>query len=237
MARLNKIVVLITGDPAANVADVRGDYGEIIQTACGAAWDGPYQPVDARNEALPRLSAADAVIISGSSANIHKHERWMARSEAWLRDAIDVGAPVLGLCFGHQLLASALGGKVESNPRGREIGTKLVTRLGDDPLLLDMGGEFTANQCHSDTVTELPPGTAVLARSQHDEHQCLRFNPRCYGVQFHPEFDGDLIRRFIDARSEAMIEEGLDPAASRREADDTPTAKKVLHNFIRMFNT
>lgn len=237
MARPNKVVILITGDPVDDVRETDGDYGAIIQRALGDAWQGPCQAVDARNEALPRLDAEDAVVISGSSANVHERAPWMKRSEAWLREVVSVGTPVLGLCFGHQLLAQALQGEVAPNPRGREIGTVTVERLVDDPLLAGLDRSFTVNACHVDTVARLPKGAAVLARSPIDDHQALRFGPRCYGVQFHPEFDGGLIRKFIDARSAAMIDEGLDPAAALRAAEDTPLAQRVLHNFIRLISS
>ena len=234
MARPNKIVILIAGDPADSVQQTHGGYGQIITAAVGQAWAGAYEVVDARGEALPALDPADAVIISGSAANSHHHEPWMTRSEAWLADAIHRGTAVLGLCFGHQLLAQALGGEVAPNPRGREVGTVTVERLDDDPVFDGVDSTFAANTCHLDTVVRLPEGAAVLARSSGDDYQCIRFGPRCYGVQFHPEFDGELIRMFIEARSEAMRAEGLDPVATRSTATDTPLAQRVLHNFVRL---
>lgn len=234
MARPNKIVILIAGDPADNVQKTHGDYSRIIVGAVGDAWDGAYEVVDARGDALPALAPNDAVIISGSAANSHHREPWMLRSEAWLADAVHRGTAVLGLCFGHQLLAQALGGEVAPNPRGREVGTVDVDRLDDDPVFEGVGTTFAANTCHLDTVVRLPAGATVLARSRGDDHQCIRFTPRCYGVQFHPEFDGELIRMFIEARSEAMRAEGLDPVTTRETATDTPLSRRVLHNFVRL---
>lgn len=237
MARPNKVVILITGDPVEDVRAESGDYGAIIERALGDAWSGPYLAVDARDQALPRLDERDAVVISGSSANVHERAPWMKRSEAWLRELVGGGTPVLGLCFGHQLLAQALHGEVAPNPRGREIGTVTVERIMDDPLFDGLEDAFTANSCHVDTVSRLPPDATVLARSAGDDHQALRFAPRCYGVQFHPEFDGPLIKKFIRARSEAMVEEGLDPEATHRAATDTPLAQAVLANFIRLISS
>lgn len=233
MTRPDKIVILVTGDPTDNVRSSRGDYAKIIADAIGDGWTGTYAAVDARTRALPALAAHDAVIISGSSANVHHREPWMASTEAWLADAVHRGTAVLGLCFGHQLLAQALGGEVAPNPRGREIGTVAVERIADDPVFEGIERSFTANACHVDTVTRVPEGAVVLARSAGDAHQSVRFSPRSLGVQFHPEFDGELIRGFIDARSDAMLAEGLDPQGTRAAATDTPAARRVMLNFLR----
>ncbi len=232
MARPNKIVLVITGDPTDNVRQRRGDYAAIIAEAVGGAHDGPYVAVDARTGPLPPLSADDVVIISGSSANVHQREPWMTTTEAWLREAVGRGTAALGLCFGHQLLAQALGGEVMPNPRGREIGTVTIERVADDPLFEGLEPRFAANACHVDTVSRLPSGAVVLARSERDPHQTLKFTPRCYGVQFHPEFDGEVIRGFIEARSDAMRSEGLDPDAAHAAAEDTPAARRLIENFL-----
>ena len=96
-----------------------------------------------------------------------------------------------------------------------------------------MGRVFTANACHSDTVAALPLDAEVLARSAVDDHQVLRFGRRSWGVQFHPEFDGEVTRQYLDARAEAVVSEGLDLAVLQRRAKDTPDARVVFRNFVR----
>ena len=233
MAALDTIVILVTGDPVDSVAATRGDYAKIIGEAIGDAWTGPYRALDARTDDLPSLSDGDALIISGSSANVHAREPWMVRTEGWLAREVQRETPVLGLCFGHQLIAQALGGHISVNPRGREIGTVMVETIEDDPLLTAVPSPFAANACHSDTVSRLPDGARVLARSPGDPHQAIRFSERCYGVQFHPELDGDVTRQFIKARSDAMHAEGLDPAEAHARTTDTPHARSLLAAFVK----
>jgi GMP synthase (glutamine-hydrolysing) len=156
----------------------------------------------------------------------------MLRTEACLRDWVARDVPILGLCFGHQILAQALGGEVQPNPRGREMSTVTVERTGDDPIFEGVAHRFAANACHVDTVARLPTGARVLARSELDPHQCLRFAPRCYGVQFHPEFDGEVMRGYVSARADILATEGKDPAALGARAIDTPESAKVLANFL-----
>lgn len=233
MAPPNKIVVVVTGDPVPAVFARHGDYADMMKTAIGEAWDGPYAVVDARTEALGADLDGAALVITGSAANVHTREDWMLRTEERLRQLHEEGTPMLGVCFGHQLLAQALGGQVGPNPRGREVSTVVVEPLRGDPLLEGLGAPFTANACHSDTVEKLPLSTTIVARSTGDPHQVLRFGPRSWGVQFHPEFDGEVMRQFLEARAEAIVAEGLDLSELQRLAKDTPDARAVFGNFLR----
>ncbi len=112
------------------------------------------------------------------------------------------------------------------------MGTVTIERLGDSALLAGLGPEFTVNACHTDTVCELPPGAAVLARSALDPHQCARFTERCFGVQFHPELDGDKMRAFVDARAPLLVGEGLSPETIRASARDPPSGTHILRSFV-----
>lgn len=225
-----KIVVVITGDPVPEVRQQRGDFGDIFAAAIGSHTPG-FRSIDARTEAL-EVADDEIVMITGSSANVHKREPWMLRSEEALRGIVARDIPTFGICFGHQLLAQALGGDVQTNPRGREISTVEVTRSGDDPLVDFLPSSFLANACHRDTVTKLPPGTEVLGHSPLDPHQVLRFTPRCYGVQFHPEWDDFIMRAYLAGRRDAMLEEGIDADERASVAQDTPQAMALFKSFL-----
>lgn len=227
------LVVLKTGEPVANVAAERGQFADMIRATLGAAWTGDLAVVDVRDERPPDPASAAAFVITGSAANVPTREPWMLRTEAWLRDAVRAGAPTFGICFGHQILAQALGGEVQRNPRGREIGTVHIERLADDPLFEGIPERFEANATHVDSVVRLPPDAVVLARSSLDDRQAVRFGPRCYGVQFHPEIDAWIMRGYIEARREILTSEGFpvsDLLGGVREAE---LARRTLTNFIR----
>jgi GMP synthase (glutamine-hydrolysing) len=226
------IVLAVTGDPVPEVLSARGGFDRIFAEALGDHPAG-YLTIDVRALPLDGPSPT-AIILSGSSSHVHDREPWMIRTEAALRSHIARGVPVLGVCFGHQLLAQALGGEVRPNPWGREISTVAIDRLGDDPLLEGLSPRFSANACHSDTVVRLPAGATVLGRNAADPHQIVRFAPRAWGVQFHPEFDGAIMRGFLRARREAMLAEGLDADALEARASDTPEARTLLTRFLRM---
>ncbi|HEY3496339.1 MAG TPA: hypothetical protein VGK73_16680, partial [Polyangiaceae bacterium] len=89
-----------------------------------------------------------------------------------------------------------------------------------------------ANMSHRDSATLLPPGARVLARTRLEPHAAVRFLPRAWGVQFHPEFDADVMRGYIDARRGVLAEEGIDPSALA--AEDAPFASALLQRFVEL---
>jgi GMP synthase (glutamine-hydrolysing) len=227
------IVILKTGEPVPSVLASRGEFADLIVESIGDAWQGPYEVVDVRTEPLPLPDAAAAFVITGSAANVPNREPWMLRAEAWLREVVQVGTPTLGLCFGHQILAQALGGEVRMNPRGREIGTIRIDRLADDALFDGVPGGFDASVTHVDTVARLPPGAVPLARSEREEFQAIRFSRTCYGVQFHPEMDGGVLRGYIETRREILAGEGFDVEAMLKAVNDGELGRRTLQNFVR----
>ncbi|MBM4376794.1 MAG: glutamine amidotransferase [Deltaproteobacteria bacterium] len=232
---MKRLLVVVTGEPAEPVAARHGDFVRILERALGPRFERSVRVLDARREALGGAAQnADGLVITGSAAHVHEREPWVVATEEWLAREVGDGRPVLGLCFGHQLLASALGGEVTSNPRGREMGTVTLERLADDPILAGIPPRFSANTCHQDTVARLPEGARTLARSELDDHQCVRFREGSYGVQFHPEFDRAIMRGYVEARRDALREERRDVEQLLGDACDTPDAARVLANFLAL---
>ena len=230
------ILILRTGETTPGVAATRGQFRELIATAIGDAFAGPYEEADPRTDApLPDSRGFAAVIITGSAASVADREPWVLRAEAWLREVVAAGTPTLGICFGHQLLAQALGGEVQRNPRGREIGTVEVERVGDDPLLEGLGSRFHVNATHVDTAVRLPPGAVRLARAALEDSHLVRFGERCYGMQYHPEVDRYIMLSYLEQRGAILAEEGFDVPAMRSAATDAPEGRGTLVAFIRRF--
>jgi len=139
---------------------------------------------------------------------------------------------VFGICFGHQLLGQALGGRVERNPRGREIGTVKLERRAADPLFESLAEPLTVNMTHVDSIVALPPGATVIARTERDPHAAVRFGEVCWGVQFHPEIEREVMADYVEGRSEAIEREGLDLGRIRTELGDGETGREVLRRFL-----
>ena len=224
-----------TGEPVPKIAEKRGQFADLIAGSIGPMFTGDYAIVDVRAEEPPSPRSADAIVITGSPANVPTREGWMLRTEAWLREVVAVGTPVFGICFGHQILAQALGGEVQKNPRGREIGTVDVDQTESDPIFDGLPPRFTANATHIDTVVRLPPGAVGLARSPLEDYHAIRFTPTCYGVQFHPEIDAEVMRGYVETRREILASEGFDVDAMLAAVGEGDPGRRTLRNFVARF--
>ncbi len=186
---------------------------------------------------LPGLAEVAGIVVTGSPAMVTDRAPWSEASAAYLREACRQDIPILGICYGHQLLAHALGGHVDDNPQGREIGTaqiRLTPQAAADPLFAGLPEHFDAHTTHSQTVLSLPPGSVRLASSARDGNQGYRAGGRAWGVQFHPEFDALIMRTYIATRSPALEQEGFDVAALTQAVADTPVASSLLQRFVQI---
>lgn len=187
-----------------------------------------------RGQTLPKPGSVAGVVVTGSAAMVSERVDWSETTADWLAVAVGQGVPVLGVCYGHQLLAHALGGRVGPNPRGRQIGTvqAQLTRDGqDDRLVGHLPAAFAAQTSHLESVLKLPRGAVRLASSPRDDNFALRFAENAWGVQFHPEFSAPVMREYIHHRSEALHQEGLQPAQLLQQVTDTPQVRSVLPGF------
>jgi len=191
-----------------------------------------------RHEELPQIESAKspaAVLITGSPAMVSHRLDWSERTAAWLADAHAAGWPMLGVCYGHQLLAHALGGQVGPNPAGRNMGRVRVQFSDDQDQLTGSflpAAEF--NVSHVETVLQPPRGARVIASADHDAFHALHFGGRSWGVQFHPEFDRAIMQAYIEARADVLREEGQNPKALHHGLGDNADGERLLRRFARI---
>ncbi len=235
MAESKPILVLKTGEALPPVKAACGDFEQWIAKGLLRRLAPGEVEVAAvyLGDPLPSPDRISGVVITGSVAMVSAREPWSERAAAWLAEVVERDAvPALGLCYGHQLLAHALGGEVGPNPNGREMGTVEV-HLASDPPLFE-SGVFLGQTSHLEAVLRPPRGAQVLARTALDPHSVLRYGPRQWGTQFHPEFDAEILRRYVEARREALRDEGRDPDAMLARIAETPELARVLERFGRL---
>ena len=136
------------------------------------------------------------VVITGSHDMVTERQPWSEQAAAWLPGLVERGIPTLGICYGHQLLAHALGGEVGDNPNGREFGTVTVdleAEAADDPLLGGLPARLPVQVCHTQSALTLPAGARRLAHGSRDANQAFVVGEAAWGVQFHPEFDAEVV--------------------------------------------
>lgn len=229
-------LILETGDPVDSLRRHRG-FGHWIRVSAGLAGREFVTLRVHAGDALPDQHGWAGVLISGSGAMVTDRADWSERTAEWLRHAHGRGTPMLGICYGHQLIAHALGGHVDYHPKGREMGTvdvMLDPAAGDDPLFGDLPGTFHAHTTHMQSVLTPPPGAVVLARSGHDGCKAFRIGERSWGVQFHPEFSAHHMRGYIAARQTVLRDEGRDPQAMHGAVRPAPHARRVLRRFVAL---
>jgi GMP synthase (glutamine-hydrolysing) len=172
----------------------------------------------------------DGVVISGSQTAVYDDKDWIHTLTAWARDLNAADIPVLGICWGHQFLAQAFGGRIV-DMNEYELGYRTIERVGTDPLFDDLPDSFTAFETHSDRVAELPAGAVELARNDYG-NQAFRLGSS-YGIQFHPEYDLETAEWVVgkkdlspDVRRSIEAELTEDNAMAAREA------ATVFDNFL-----
>jgi len=233
------VLVIKTGTTLPELRPRRGDYEDWIVERLGLPWERIELVVVYEGETLPDPHEPAGVVVTGSSALVSAREPWSERAAAWLREVVATGTPLLGICYGHQLLAHALGGRVGRNPRGREIGTvalELHAAAREDPLLGGLPAQLKVQATHVESVLELPPGARLLASSATDPHQAFACGERAWGVQFHPEFDAEVVRTYLEVRREEIRGEGIDPESLERAVEESPHGTRLLRRFAELLH-
>lgn len=190
------------------------------------------------NEPLPAPDPHRVTIITGSWAMVTDHEPWSERTAEWVRQAVACEAPVLGVCYGHQLMAYALGGEVDYFSDRKEIGclpVTLVKEAQSDPLLQGLPTQFDAYLTHAQRVTKVPDGAQVLATSERDGHQIIRYSSTAISTQFHPEFTAPLLKAVIDLNYDKLVAEGQPVEALLAGLKNASVSRSILCKFVELY--
>ena len=180
---------------------------------------------------FPEEFGYDGFVVTGSRASVYWDEPWIGRLKAWVGGAVEAGLPALGVCYGHQLLADVMGGRVEAMGE-YEIGYRTVEQDGENRLLEGVADDMIVFTTHSDHVVEAPPEATVFAKNDYGIHGFRK--GRVFAVQFHPEYDTQTAERVTkgkdqlpEARIEAVLE-GINEENYRAACE----VKRLFDNFL-----
>lgn len=232
------VLIVKTGDAFPEVVDQHGDFEALFAKQLNTAlpthldlqvWDATRHP------SAPELNTLAGIVITGSHSMVSDAEPWSEALKPWLQEALANDIPMLGVCYGHQLMAAAFGGVSDYHPAGRESGTRTVrlTQAGQqDPLFSQLPESFVAHLTHAQSVMQMPHGCSVLAHNSHDAHQALRYGPRQWSVQFHPEFNTPVMCAYLQRQRAALRDQGESPEHLLESVTDTPEASSLLRRFL-----
>ncbi|HLR14145.1 MAG TPA: hypothetical protein VK104_11090 [Burkholderiaceae bacterium] len=177
---------------------------------------------------------ADAWLITGSRHGVNDDLPWIPRLSAFLIKAQQAGQPIVGICFGHQLVAKTFGGKVRKHPEGWGIGVSVNTVRQRQPWMLPFVPALHVLVSHADQVSTLPDDTTVLASSGFCPFYAIQIRDNVLGIQGHPEFTKDYAKDLMLKRTDTIPAERIKTALQSldQHVDDATLAAWIL-NFMR----
>lgn len=234
---MNTMFIIKTGTTFPNTAKQLGDFD--LWTLNGLKLKhSEVEVVDVvAGDTLPAAEACRGIVVTGSHAMVTDCLSWSKTIAAWIPSIIEAEIPFLGICYGHQLLGQALGGKVGFHPEGKELGTVDIHLLPDtmtDPLFFSIPSPFKAHTSHSQAVLSLPQDAVRLASNSFESNQAFRVGTCAWGVQFHPEYNRKIMESYILEQTKELETAGRDASALLRTIRDTPIAASLLRRFATM---
>lgn len=233
-----RVALLQCGHVHEDLVPEHGDYPELF-AGLFAGHGLALTTIDAATEALPPVDAFDGWLVSGSACSAYDPLPWIPALEDLLRALVAAEAPIVAVCFGHQVLAQAMGGRVERSSAGWGAGAHRYEVCGPaghppppwmTPATVD--GAVTILASHQDQVVELPEGARRWLRTDHCPIAGYVLGPAALAIQPHPEFTAPISRGLVERRRELM---GADVADAALASLDAPLDREVLATWMARF--
>lgn len=223
-----KVAILETGRPPGGLAERFGDYPSMFSRLLGSGFR--IDSFDVTAGRFPSGKAHDAQLITGSPAGVYDPLPWIEPLCEFIRHADQ--KKMVGICFGHQIMAEALGGRVEKSDKGWGIGLHRYEVERVEPWM-DAVGEVAVPVSHQDQVVVQPPNTKIIIASDFAPYAALAWTDRpAISFQFHPEFTPEFAKALIEHRRDSLP----DPDAAIASLD-APSDRERVAGWIRRFFT
>jgi GMP synthase-like glutamine amidotransferase len=210
-----------------------GSYGQMFAAFFDRLDGGlKYRYYQAKEGELPRAAnECDAYLITGSKAGVYDSDPWIGGLQSWIADFHQQGAKLIGICFGHQIIAHSLGGRAAKSTKGWGVGVHPCELI--DPINSAEQSELNLLYSHQDQVETLPPNAQLIASSDFCQYAAFKIDHRVLSFQGHPEFTPEYLQRLLTRRIDAIGETRFARAmASLTEVTDEPQVGQQLLDFI-----
>ncbi len=220
------IGILQTGHAAEEIQSTSGDF-DVLFAKLLQNEGLSFTAYDVENMVFPsKVGECDGWLVTGSRHGAYEDHPFIPPLEIFIRDAYSADVPMVGICFGHQIIAQALGGVVEKFEGGWAVGRQSYT-MGDQTLAL--------NAWHQDQVVSAPKDATCIASNAFCENAALVYGRKAFTVQPHPEFDSTVVQGLIDHRGKGIVpEDQLQEAAENLDkTNDNAALAQMIGRFFR----
>jgi len=227
---MKKIYIIKAGTTFENIVAKYGDFEDwILKYIEGVE----TQVVDVqKGEEFPRIANCSGIIITGSHAMVTQEHPWSLKIEEFIKELIKFEIPLLGICYGHQLLAKSLGAKVNFHPNGMELGSVNISTTKEsksDPIFKHLPTDFDVHVVHAQSALTLPKNAVLLASNDFEKNHAFKIGANAWGVQFHPEYDANIMKAYI---SEVAKDKPINEEEISLHVKDTIHANKIIKLFV-----
>lgn len=233
-----KIGILLVGRASEDLVDEYGTYAEmliaLINTEEQVFEFKTFNILD--NEFPKDHLECDGWIVTGSPHGVYEDHSWIPTVSQLINNVYEANLPIFGVCFGHQLIAQALGGHVEKSEKGWGLGLHTYQVNNKPDYMSNLSEKVTLNICHQDQVLRPPQGATVYAKSEFCENAGFYIKDKVLTMQAHPEFLVDFTKALLTARRDVTIpKEFVDPALVGLKNNPDSVQSNEFAKTIRQF--